>query len=103
MSPELILAIITGCGTLVSGTFAGLAGFASSRSKRAAEDITHLKSHLALLDVQINALQTWQYAARLYIATLRGVLADRGITAPEPPPELNLTAPTAPAHPTAGE
>lgn len=46
--------------------------------------------HSAAQDRQISALDDWKLAARHYIATLRGALADRGIPSPEPPPELEL-------------
>ena len=41
-------------------------------------------------DPEIKALERWKFVARRYIADLRGVLADRGIQSPEPPPELKL-------------
>lgn len=39
----------------------------------------------------ISKLQSEIIALRLYIATLRGILADRGISSPEPPAGVSLT------------
>ncbi|WP_410652117.1 hypothetical protein [Amycolatopsis sp. cmx-4-54] len=90
MGPDTVLAVLSGLGTLTAAVFGGIATVAASRSKRAAADVEQMAAHMKTLDSQVNVLQGWQLAARMYIWQLRATLADRGIAAPEPPPELGL-------------
>jgi hypothetical protein len=87
---QTVLAVLSGLGTLTAAIFGGIATVASTRSKRAADDVKAMTEHMKTLDGQVNVLQGWQLAARMYIWQLRATLADRGIAAPEPPPELGL-------------
>lgn len=94
MTPE----ILTALGGVIATVLAGTAGLASSRSQRAREDVAELRADLVelradakTLTQQVNALSDWQIAARGYITALRARLADHGIPAPAPPPELGLS------------
>ncbi len=44
-------------------------------------------------DEQIDFLDRWRLTARVYIAVLRGIAADRGIETPDPPEVLQLSLP----------
>ncbi|WP_372659926.1 hypothetical protein [Amycolatopsis kentuckyensis] len=89
---QTVLAVLSGLGTLAAAIFGGIATFALTRSKRAADDVKAMTEHMKTLEGQVNVLQGWQLAARMYIWQLRATLADRGIAAPESPPELGLAA-----------
>ena len=67
------------------------------------KDVSDLKTQMAVQEERhrleraqdsslISQLQSEIVALRLYIATLRGILADRGISSPEPPTGVTLTA-----------
>lgn len=84
--------VLGGIATLATAVLGGVAALSSSRSKRATSDVRSLTKHVGTLDKQVNTLASWQVAARMYIWQLRSTLADRGIRAPEPPPELGLAA-----------
>lgn len=83
--------VLGGLATLSTAVLGGVATVSSSRSKRATADVEALTAHVKTLDRQVVQLSAWQVAARMYIWSLRSTLADRGIRAPEPPPELGLT------------
>lgn len=87
MTPE----ILTALGGVIATVLAGTAGLASSRSQRARDDVAELRSDVKALTAQVNTLSDWQIAARGYITALRARLADHGIPAPQPPPELGLS------------
>lgn len=93
MSPDSLASLLPALSMVLTAGFGGIATVANARSKRATADVQQVQLHAEQLDRQVVVLQNWQFAARLYIATLRGVLADRGITAPEPPIELGLSVP----------
>ncbi|MGW9567134.1 hypothetical protein [Prescottella equi] len=63
----------------------------STYSTVRARNTKQLGLRIDTVEVDNHRLYQWQYVARLYIADLRGRLADRGDPAPEPPPELELT------------
>lgn len=87
MTPETLTAL----GGVVVAVLAGLGGLTSSRSQRARDDVAELRQDMKTLTQQVNALSDWQIAARGYITALRARLADHGIPAPQPPPELGLS------------
>lgn len=70
--------------------------------KSTGDDVSALKTQMAVQEERhrieraqdsslISQLQSEIIALRLYIATLRGILADKGIPSPEPPAGVTIT------------
>lgn len=91
MDAASLALVLGGLATFATAVLGGFAALSSSRSKRATSDVETLTEHVKKLDRQVIQLSSWQVVARMYILQLRSALADRGIPAPEPPPELGLT------------
>ncbi len=85
-----ILAVIGGVAGAAATIVTALRKVEDSNIATLTERVAKLEAHSTAQDRQISALDDWKLAARHYISTLRGVLADRGISSPEPPPELEL-------------
>lgn len=85
-----ILAVIGGVAGAGATIVTALRKVEDSNISTLTDRVVALEKHSTAQDHQIAALDGWKLAARHYISTLRGVLADRGIPSPEPPPELEL-------------
>lgn len=96
MDAASLALVLGGLATLATAVLGGWSALSSARSKRATADVETLTMHVKTLDRQVIQLSSWQVAARMYIWQLRSAMADRGIPAPEPPPELGLTMEPAP-------
>lgn len=87
VTSSVLLAIVI---SAIGAIFTGIGVVVRSYKTADVDSITNLKTRVANQDRQIASLDEWKLAGRHYIATLRGILADRGITAPDPPPALEL-------------
>lgn len=87
MTGEVLVAIIvSGVGAVFTGIGVVIRALKTADTDR----LSAVERRSAEQDSQIARLDEWKLAARFYIATLRGLLADRGIPSPEPPPELGI-------------
>lgn len=88
---ELIAIIVAASGAIATGIGAIITGIRKADDAETLQrSVQLLEDHAEAQDAQIAHLDRWKLAARHYIAQLRGDLADRGITSPEPPAELEL-------------
>mgnify|MGYP006876022215 CR=1 FL=1 len=88
-----LIAAVTGSAATI---IAALRRVADGNYDALEKRVRDLETHTDAQDRAIFALQKWKLAARHYIATLRGTLADRGIPSPEPPHDLELDERRAP-------
>lgn len=79
----VVLALIVSFGTAA-------AGVVTAWKRAPSDNVETLSQRVKHLEEREDTLSRWQVAARLYILTLRNVLADRGIPSPEPPEELEI-------------
>jgi len=86
----VVLALIVAFGTALAGAITAWRRAPNDNVGTLSQRVSTLEKRVEKRDLVIDHLSSWQVAARLYILTLRGALADRGIPSPVPPEELEI-------------